>query len=261
MEKISRHAATANQTAGYVSPRASWWPVLLFLPARFVFAFLVQGLVAALFALGGAPDPWLQAAAWWPVYSTVTDVLCLLSLVWLMRREGKKVSDLLGVKGREIFRQLAWTPAYLLAVAPAAALASLATQAFYGSSLPPMISIVNLPLVGALYAVIVWPVIWVIAEELVYQGYLLPRIEALTGKTWVAVLLVTFFWGLQHLAIPFIADRTYLVSRVLAAFAATGGMTLVFVLWRRRLVAMMGVHYIFDLATGFMVGVLPLLNR
>jgi membrane protease YdiL (CAAX protease family) len=102
-------------------------------------------------------------------------------------------------------------------------------------------------------------VIWVIAEELMYLGYLLPRLEVLFGKTWLAVVLVIFFWGLQHLAIPFIANDTYLVSRVLAAFAATGGMTLVFVLWRRRLIPLIGVHYIADLSTAILA-VLPILQ-
>jgi hypothetical protein len=67
--------------------------------------------------------------------------------------------------------------------------------------------------------------------------------------------------GLQHFAIPFIADTTYLVSRVMAAWAATGGITLVFVLWRRRLVPIIGAHYLFDLATAVMLGVLPWLGR
>jgi len=41
----------------------------------------------------------------------------------------------------------------------------------------------------------------------------------------------------------------------------TGGMTLVFVLWRRRLIPLIGVHFIADLSTAFLTGVLPLLNR
>jgi len=246
--------------AHYSAYRLSWWPVLLFLPARLVFAFVAQGFVAGLVALLGSQDAWHAAASWWPVYSTITDVLCLLSLVWLTRREGITLGDLIGVRGRAALKQLSWTPLYLLAVAPAAALASGITRLFYGSALPPMIAIVDLPPAAALYSLIVWPVIWVIAEELVYLGYLFPRIEALSHRTWVAVLVVTFFWGLQHLAIPFIADQTYLVSRVLAAWAATGGVTLVFVLLRRRLVPIIGAHYIFDLATGFLVGVLPLIS-
>jgi len=246
--------------ARYAASGLSWWPVLMFLPARLAFAFLAQAMVVALAAALGSIDPWRQAAAWWPVYSTMTDILCLLSLVWLCRREGLTLIDLVGVRGRAALRQLAWTPAYLLAIAPAAVLASLVTQFFYGSALPPMIAIVDLPLAGALYSVVIWPVIWVVAEELVYLGYLLPRVEARLGKSWLAVLIVTFFWGLQHLAIPFIANGTYLLSRVLAASVAVGGITLVYVLWRRRLVPIIGAHYVFDLSTGFLVGLLPLLR-
>lgn len=247
--------------ARYASSQLSWWPVLLFLPARLIYSLLSQALTAGLFAILGSANPWWDATGWWPVYSTITDVLCLVSLVWLTRREGLGLADLIGVRSRSDLKQLAWTPAYLLAAAPAAALASLITQYFYGSALPPMISVVHLPLAGALYSLLVWPIIWVIAEELGYLGYLLPRVQALSGRTWVAALVVTFFWGLQHLAIPYIADGTYLLSRVLAAWAATGGITLVYVLWRRRLIAMIGAHYVFDLATGFLVGILPWLSR
>lgn len=250
----------ASLKTRYSGPGLAWWPVLLFLPARLVFAFVAQGLVAGLFAVQGSSDPFRAAAAWWPVYSTITDLLTLLALVALTRREGLMLFDLLGVQRKDILKQLAWTPAYLLAVAPGAALASVITRLFYGSDLPPMFPIVDLPPVAAWYSLIVWPVIWVIAEELMYLGYLLPRLEVLTGKTWLAVVLVIFFWGLQHLAIPFIADGTYLLSRVLAAFAATGGMTLVFVLWRRRLVPLIGVHYIADLSTA-MLAVLPIIQK
>ena len=183
--------ATSNTpssiNARYAASGLSWWPVLMFLPARLVFAFLAQGIVAALVAAFGSIDPWRQAAAWWPVYSTITDILCLLSLVWLTRREGLTLIDLVGVRGKAALRQLAWTPAYLLAIAPAAVLASIVTQLFYGPALPPMIAIVDLPLAGALYSLVIWPVIWVVAEELGYLGYLLPRVEALSGRTWLAV--------------------------------------------------------------------------
>jgi len=256
---VKENAPSAIATR-YSKSGLSWWPVILFLPGRFVFAVVAQGLVAGLFALQGSSDAWRDAAAWWPVYSTITDLLCLLSLIWLTRREGITVLSLFGVSGKPALRELIWTPAYLLAVAPAVVVGNVITQAFYGSGLPPMITIVDLPPVWALYSLIVWPLIWVVAEELVYLGYLLPRVEALSSKTWVAVLVVTFFWGLQHLGIPFIADETYLISRVMAAWAVTGGMTLVFVLWRRRLIPLIGVHYIADLSTAFLAGVLPLLN-
>lgn len=242
----------------YQASDLSWLPVLVFLPTRLVYSFLAQSIFAGLFALGGAPIPFYAAASWWPVFLSITDILCLLSLIWLTRREGLKLVDLVGVRGRAVLRQLAWTPAYLLAIAPGGILASAVTQLFYGRVAPPYLSIVDLPLIGALYSILIWPLLWAVTEELVYLGYLFPRMEALCGKTWPAVLIVTFFWGLQHLANPFIADGTYLISRVLAAWAAVGGITVVFTLWRRRLVPIIGAHYILDLATGFIVAGLPL---
>lgn len=237
----------------YSASNLSWWPVILFLPARLIFAFISQSLTAGLFALNGSANAWQDATASWPVYSTVTDLLCLIMLIWLLRRENMQIIDIVGARGKEIFKQLAWTPAYLLAVAPTSILASLVTQAFYGTDLPPMISVVKLSPVGELYSLIVWPIIWVITEELVYLGYLFPRIEALSGKTWVAVLVVILFWGIQHLAMPFILDDKYLVSRALAATVAVSSIPIVFVLWRRWLVPLIGVHYIADLATAILI--------
>jgi membrane protease YdiL (CAAX protease family) len=236
----------------YAVSGLSWWPVILFLPARLVFAFISQSLTAGLFAFGGSTNAWQDATAWWPVYSTITDIFCLFALVWLTHRENLKIIDLVGAKGKDILKQLAWTPAYLLAVAPTSILASVITQAFYGTALPPMIAVVNLPPIGELYSLLVWPIIWVITEELVYLGYLLPRMEVLSGKTWIAIVVVIFFWGIQHLAMPFILDEKYLISRVLAAIAAISSFPIVFVLGRRRLIPLMGVHYIADLATAFL---------
>jgi membrane protease YdiL (CAAX protease family) len=245
----------------FATSSLSWWLVLLFLPARLVFAFLAQGLVTGVFSMLGSTHPLQEAAAWWPINSIITDALCLLSLAWLTRREGIGLIDLLGARGKQALRQLVWTPVFLLAVSPAVVLSSVLTQSIYGTWRTPLFTVASLPLGGALYSVLIWPIIWVLAEELGYLGYLLPRLEALSGKTWVAAAAVTFFWGLQHIAIPFLPDTTYLLWRLLSAWAATGGMTLVFILLRRRLVATIAAHYLFDLSTGFMIGLLPLLSR
>lgn len=238
----------------FAESRLAWWPVLLFLPARLVFAFVAQGLVATLFALRGSASSWYDAAAWWPVYSTVTDVLCLISLVWLTRREGLGLLDLFGVRNlRAATRQLVWAPPYFLAVLPAVAVAAVITQLFYGSPITPMMTIVALPAVGAAYARLVWPLLWVVTEELVYIGYLLPRMEVRSGKTSFAIVAILFFWGLQHIAIPWIPDTTYLLWRLLSATVAIAGFPVVFVLWGRRLVPLIAIHYIADLTTALMV--------
>jgi len=242
----------------YGELRLGWWPVVLFLPARLGFAALAQAVTAILLAGLGSETPWERAAACWPIYSGITDLLCLGTLVLLTRRERLRVGDLFGVSDwRAAARQLLWTPLALLAVAPGAVAANLITVSFYGSELPPMISIVNLPPIGVAYTLVVWPILWVVTEELVYLGFLLPRLEALTRRTWIAVSLVILFWGVQHVAIPFLPDETYLVSRVTAALAAIGLFPIAFVLFRRRLMPFIGVHYLADLATAFLATLGP----
>jgi len=247
--------------ARYTERQLSWWPVLAFLPARMVFSFASQGIATAFFYVGGSADPVGRAAETWLVHTTIADILCLTVLVLLLRREGLRLRQLFGTTRSEGIRQLRWTPVYLLLVAPGAVAAHLITTAFYGSQLPPMISIVDLSPAGVSYALLIWPLVWVITEQFVYLGYLLPRMEALTGRTWLAVIIIVFFWGLQHVAIPFIGDTTYLVSRALAATAAVSLFPLVFVLGRRRLVPLIGAHYIADLSTAFLAAAMPLLAK
>ena len=243
-------SAIASQYAQF---RRAWWPVLLFLPGRLVFALVAQAIAAGVFALQGSLTAWSDAAAWWPVYSTITDVLCLAALVFLTRRESMTVVDLFGVPSlKAAVRQLAWIPPYMLAVLPTVAVASLVTQAFYASPVPPIVTIVDLPASAALYARLVWPLLWVVTEELVYIGFLLPRMEALTGKTSFAIVVVLLFWGLQHIAIPLIPDGIYIAWRLISATAAIAGFPVVFVLWGRRLIPLIVIHYIADLTTALM---------
>jgi hypothetical protein len=60
----------------------------------------------------------------------------------------------------------------------------------------------GLSTVGLLYSLIIWPTIWTFAEDNTYSGYSLPRLEALTGKKWLAVAVVGVFAVLQHLFVP-----------------------------------------------------------
>jgi hypothetical protein len=66
--------------------------------------------VAILFTFRGSTNPWLDAASRWTVYLTLADILCLLVLGWLTRREGMTLMDLVGVRGKAIIKRLAWAP-------------------------------------------------------------------------------------------------------------------------------------------------------
>ena len=66
------------------------------------------------------------------------------------------------------------------------------------------------------YSIIIWPVIWAFSEDNTYLGYCFPRLEVLTGRKWVAVVVVSFFALLQHIFMPFELDWRYLAVRFLS---------------------------------------------
>jgi hypothetical protein len=82
-----RHAAGAVTLGGPAS--------MLF--ARSFFAIAANAFVAVILAVQGATEPWRDAARWFPVYATLIDVSCLALLWGLMRREGARLLDLIGL--------------------------------------------------------------------------------------------------------------------------------------------------------------------
>lgn len=237
----------------YSDRNLPWWPVLLFLPVRGVLSFLAQAFTAGILWSSGDPAPWESSRGWWTVYGTLTDAGCLGLLVVLLRREGLRLRDVFGLTRTNLGPQLRSIPLYLLALLPAVAAASLVTIPFYGpGAVPPQVTAINLPAWAAVYSFSLWPVVWAFTEEMVYLGFLLPRLQALTGSTWKAAAVVVFFWSAQHLAIPFIPDGTYLASRFLGALLIAAGLTLSFVLLRRRLLATTAVHWLSDASTAIL---------
>jgi hypothetical protein len=108
-----------------------------------------------------------------------------------------------------------------------------------------------------------WPAIWAFTEAMVYLGFLLPRLHAVADSTRKRAAIVVFFWGAQHLVIPFIPDGTYLISRLLGALLVTADLTVTFVLLRRRLLASTAVHWLSDTSTAILAAfaLTPLTTR
>lgn len=177
----------------------SWWPVLLFLPARATLAFLAQMTAVCILWSPGDVTPWESSRGWWTVYGTLTDAGCLLLLVLLLRREGLRLRDIFGLTRTNLGPQLRAIPVYLLTLLPAVAAASLATLPFYGpGALPPQVTAIHLPVWAAIYSSTLWPVIWAFSEAMVYLGFLLPRLQAVTDSNWKGAAIVVFFWSTER---------------------------------------------------------------
>ena len=61
-----------------------------------------------------------------------------------------------------------------------------------------------MPVWAIVYSLSLWWIIWSPTEEATYQAFALPRMRALTGRTWLAFVVVGFVWAFQHSLLPFV---------------------------------------------------------
>ncbi len=251
--------APATLAQRRIAGRLGWSGPVLILFARSVFAVAAQGLVAAGLAARGSAAPWREAEAWLPVYGTLIDLGCLLLLARLTRREGIRLRDLLGFArgrlGRDLLLALALVPPSLVFIVAGNAGASLLV---FGRPEAAML-FSPLPLWAALYAVLVFPFIWGLVEQTTYNGYAVPRLTTLFGRTAPAVALVAFFWSVQHAFMPLTFDPQFMLYRALSPIPHSLFVILVW-LRLRRILPLALAHGLMDGGAAFAGTLLPLLG-
>ncbi len=234
----------------------TWVGPLLVLTGRSVFIIMAQAITAGILALQHRPSPWQAAAPWWTVYGTLADIGCLWLMAKFARREGLRLRDLVGEirwrRGRDFFVGVGWFLVifwfFLLAGAPAA---RLVFGSFQPQMYPGLLTVRVLPLWGIVYSLSLWWLIWSPTEEMTYQGYVLPRIYALTGSWWLAALVVSFWFGLQHSFVPLVLDWRYVAFRFLGFWPGAMAFALVY-LRTRRLAPLIVAHWLMDISGALM---------
>ncbi len=238
--------------------RISFTGPLLLVLTRSVLLIAAQGLVALALVTVHNAAPWKTAGDWWVVYGTLVDIGCLLGMRHFTRKEGIRLRDLIGPirmrRGHDLFLGLGY---YLLVFpfflgATAAARALLRTNGH--DPIAYLIHIHHLPVWATVYSLTVWWVIWSPTEEATYQAYALPRLQALTGRTWLAVAIVGFFWTAQHCALPFVLDWRYLAFRF---FSFLPGLLVMMLLYlrTRRLTPLIIAHWPMDIVAAIMTAI------
>jgi len=233
------------------------WTGPLFLAAlRPLLFFSVQALLAlACFALH-RPGAWHEAGRWWTVYGTIVDIGCLAGLRFFTRKEGLRLRDLIGpVRLRRGHDVVVGLGVFLLVFPCIVGGSMLAQRLLYG----PLTAATSvyltqphaLPLWAFVYSVTVWWVISSPTEEAIYQGYALPRLRALTGRAWVSMIVVGFWFAAQHALLPFVPDGKYLLFRFLQFVPAVLILMAIY-LRTRRLAPLIIGHWCMDILGAIM---------
>jgi membrane protease YdiL (CAAX protease family) len=247
MKTVSRsNLNSKNLISSPVEPgQLTWfWPVMVVF-SRLIFAVLAQTLVAALF-FRTSPSPMLSAGNWWPVYGTLIDLGCLILILALIKKEGVLFRDLVHYDRSQIKRDLLIGLGNILWVFPLAVAGIIITSLFIFNNPQPPSVYSPLPAWAAFYSLLIFPVFWGGMEQATYQGYALPRLVTVFKSPGLAISLVAFGWGIQHIALPFIVDWRFMLFRFLSFLPLAIVMTLVY-LRKRRLIPLMVAHWAVDM--------------
>ena len=239
-----------------VAGRLPWTGPLLLAALRPALFFTVQGLLALFCLALHRSAPWHEAGRWWTVYGTVVDIGCLLGLRFFTRREGTGLRDLIGKwnlrRGHDIFLGLGCFALVFPLIICGSLLAQVLLYGSLNSETATYLTQVRvLPVWALVYSVALWWIISSPTEELIYQGYALPRLQALTGRTWLAMIIVGFWWAAQHCLIPFVPDWKFLLFRFLQFVPGVLVLMLIY-LRTRRLGPLIIGHWLMDILGAIM---------
>jgi hypothetical protein len=226
----------------------------------------VQALIAGLYALRGAADPWAASVAWWPLVAVIVSLLTAAVLTRAARREGLRYTDLLSISRGTARRDLLGFLVVMLLSGPLAYLPMqwLSAALFGDPQAASALMFQPLPPAWAAFLFIAFPLAVALTELPAYFGYVMPRLEALSGRSdsdqsasflkgslSAAVLLPVFFLAAQHATLPLIFDWRFIVWRVVMflPFALLLGIAL-----HRRPTLMpylMAGHFFIDLSSAY----------
>lgn len=246
---LNSSEAIQSRLAEVRTPR--FGPVLM-LFARSTFILLAQGITLFLLWQFDVQSPTLALRNWWSVYGTLADFGCLGLLLWLTRREGIRLRDLIGLAKGKLKTDILLGLGIFFLVFPltifiCGRLAMLITYGNVSPEFPEFTFIRSLPLWAVLYSRLLWWPLWSVTEELTYNGYALPRLVAMTKSRGLSIAIVAFFYSLQH-SFHSLATLQYGLYMFLLFIPLTVALGIIYLRVRRLLPLIVG-HWLMDLVT------------
>jgi uncharacterized protein len=220
------------------------WFLLVALLSRTIFSIFAQALFSWGTTLTLQPLSFLDTGRWWTVYGSLIDIGCLTLMMWFLKKEGKDLKSIIGFSRMNIKSDVIHAGLLLLILLPLTVLwGSLFSFIIYGKVTSPILA-GPLPLWGEIYSVMLWPIGWALMEQIIYMGYCLPKLENIFRNKVTAVIIVMFFWALQHTVLPVTLDLEYSFYRFLTVMPMV--IIPIYYLKKRRLVPLILIHILFN---------------
>jgi hypothetical protein len=229
-----------------VKPSHPWWMAV----SRTVLFAFVQALFALGYLIAGSTQAWHESERWWMLVVAGANMLSILLLNRLFKREGGRFLDLFRFERKTFWKDLAIVIGALIVAGPIAYFPmNMLANLILGSS-ERMTEFLFRSIPGwALALGLLFPLTITLAELPTYFGYVMPRLSEKLGSPWAAWAIASFFLGLQHAALPLIFDGPYLLWRALMYMPFAFYIGLVIKLRPRLLPFLVIGHGLIDLMT------------
>jgi uncharacterized protein len=209
---------------------------------------VANGISWAGFALAGSGRPLTLALTGTKVWIVVVDVLTIYLLTRLLAREGRSLTPLLTPRPvvTTVLRALAGVVVVFLALRLGSFAANLLV--YYGA--PPRSDTVMPPVWLGVVRLVVTPVTIAVAEESLYRGYLLPRLQVHLGRAG-AVVVASLLAAAQNLAFG-MGDWETTLAGFISSFIVGVALGALY-LWFKRIAPLVLVHWFFEAVAGLAI--------
>ena len=204
-------------------------------------------LTALIFKLSGSDNPLLDASPWWPVYGLLANYLSFIVLRRQLIAEKSNWMSLINYQRNKLRADLLNGLQFILVSIVLAVASSIAFGFLLYGRYPNelMLPFHGIPLSVQVASFIIFPIVNSTLEEMTFNGYAYPRLEAGTNNKWVAILILLFFFTIQHVFITFKPDLRYMVWRLLSFVPLLLCWILIYIRMR-RLTTLIPVHWFMD---------------
>lgn len=193
------------------STKPTLWLMLF---SRTLLFAVFQILTAIVLSFTNSPTPWSDSAGWWTFSALFANIVSIMLLFWLFRRENKRYFDFIPFSRQTVWKDIGITFLLMIVFMPISIYPNqwLANLLFGSSETVFSLFFRPLPL-WAGFVSILFPVTIAFAELPTYFGYAMPRLEKQLGNSWLAWGLASLFLAFQHITLPLILDWRFMLWR------------------------------------------------
>lgn len=230
--------------------------VWMMLFSRTILFVVFQFCFYLLFSIIGKINPWMMAAAYWPFVMILTNVVCVILLSRLLKREGSRFRDFFAINKDTFSQDLLISIALFCVTAVLGFLPSpVLGNLFFGDAMiGNRLFFQPLPLSAAIVILILFPLSMPFGELTTYFGYVMPRLDLSTHKKIYGIIFPALMLSLQHAALPLLFNLGGLFLLWRALVFLPFAFSLAFILrWRPRLLPYFLIgHLLIDIGTAIM---------